>query len=307
MALSALEKKQRVAAATLEYLQDGMVLGVGTGSTVNALIEQLAPWKTRLRGAVSSSEASSARLRALGIPVLDLNEVPDLGLYIDGADEANPGRELIKGGGGALTREKIIAAATECSAQRGFSNATMFNIAHRAGVTWGAMQHHFGDKDAILDAVIDRSLREFSEVMEGLREAEPSLERRIGAFTKHAWVAFKGCYYRVILDILLHRPDKTERIATAFTKLWARIFGDVPLSQEQQLAAQRFTFMMLSGIDTESVVVPGIEASPLHFVVLERVLLRMLGGSDRVSAEHVGTPQNGMLRGNKNRKGVRHG
>jgi len=111
MALSALEKKQRVAAATLEYLQDGMVLGVGTGSTVNVLIEQLAPWKTRLRGAVSSSEASSARLHALGIPVLDLNEVPGLGLYIDGADEANPGRELIKGGGGALTREKIIAAA----------------------------------------------------------------------------------------------------------------------------------------------------------------------------------------------------
>ena len=111
MALSALEKKQRVAAAALEYLRDGMVLGVGTGSTVNALIEQLAPWKTRLRGAVSSSEASSARLRALGIPVLDLNEVADLGLYIDGADEANPDRELIQGGGGALTREKIIAAA----------------------------------------------------------------------------------------------------------------------------------------------------------------------------------------------------
>ena len=105
------EKKQRVAAAALEYLRDGMVLGVGTGSTVNALIDQLAPWKARLRGAVSSSEASSARLRALGIPVLDLNEVADLGLYIDGADEANPGRELIKGGGAALTREKIIAAA----------------------------------------------------------------------------------------------------------------------------------------------------------------------------------------------------
>jgi ribose 5-phosphate isomerase A len=111
MALSAQEKKQRVAAAALEFLRDDMVLGVGTGSTVNALIDQLAPWKTRLRGAVSSSEASSARLRTLGIPVLDLNEVPDLGLYIDGADEANPDRELIKGGGAALTREKIIAAA----------------------------------------------------------------------------------------------------------------------------------------------------------------------------------------------------
>ena len=111
MALSAQEKKQRVAAAALEYLRDGMVLGVGSGSTVNALIDQLGPWKTRLRGAVSSSEASTTRLRALGIAVLDLNEVPDLGVYIDGADEATPRRELIKGGGAALTREKIIAAA----------------------------------------------------------------------------------------------------------------------------------------------------------------------------------------------------
>jgi ribose 5-phosphate isomerase A len=111
MALSPHEKKQQAAAAALTELRDGMVLGVGTGSTVNALIEQLGPWQTRLRGAVSSSEGSTARLRALGIPVLDLNEVPDLGLYIDGADEANPRRELIKGGGAALTREKVIAAA----------------------------------------------------------------------------------------------------------------------------------------------------------------------------------------------------
>jgi ribose 5-phosphate isomerase A len=111
MALSAQQKKQRVAAAALEYLHDDLVLGVGTGSTVNALIDQLAPWKSRLRGAVSSSEDSSARLRALGIAVLDLNQVPDLELYIDGADEANPRRQLVKGGGAALTREKIVAAA----------------------------------------------------------------------------------------------------------------------------------------------------------------------------------------------------
>jgi ribose 5-phosphate isomerase A len=111
MALSAQEKKQQAAAAALAELRDGMVLGVGTGSTVNALIELLGPWQARLRGAVSSSEGSTARLHALGIPVLDLNEVPDLGLYIDGADEANPRRELIKGGGAALTREKVIAAA----------------------------------------------------------------------------------------------------------------------------------------------------------------------------------------------------
>jgi len=105
------EMKWRVAAAALEYLQEGMILGVGTGSTVNALLDQLEPWARRLRGAVSSSEASTARLRNLGIAVLDLNEVESLGLYIDGADEANPRLQLIKGGGAALTREKIIAAA----------------------------------------------------------------------------------------------------------------------------------------------------------------------------------------------------
>lgn len=103
--------KQQVGAAALAFLEEGMVLGVGTGSTVNAMLDQLEPWASRLKGAVSSSEASTARLRALGIPVLDLNEVTDLGVYIDGADESNDHLELIKGGGAALTREKIIAAA----------------------------------------------------------------------------------------------------------------------------------------------------------------------------------------------------
>ena len=105
------EMKWRVAAAALEFLQEGMILGVGTGSTVNALLDQLGPWAGRLRGAVSSSEASTLRLRNLGIPVMDLNEVDSLGLYVDGADEANPRLQLIKGGGAALTREKIVAAA----------------------------------------------------------------------------------------------------------------------------------------------------------------------------------------------------
>jgi ribose 5-phosphate isomerase A len=103
--------KREVAAAALAYLRDGMILGVGTGSTVNAMLDQLAPWVPRLKGAVSSSEVSTARLRALGVPVLDLNEVDQLGVYIDGADEANQELQLIKGGGAALTREKIIAAA----------------------------------------------------------------------------------------------------------------------------------------------------------------------------------------------------
>lgn len=105
--------KRQVAAAALEYLEDDMILGVGTGSTVNALLDQLAPWVPRLRGAVSSSEGSTIRLRSLGVTVLDLNEIGSLGIYIDGADEANPQLQLIKGGGAALTREKIIAAAAD--------------------------------------------------------------------------------------------------------------------------------------------------------------------------------------------------
>ena len=104
-------KKRRAAAAALELVADEAIIGVGTGSTVNLFIDALAQLPRRPRQAVSSSQASSARLAAAGIEVRDLNEVSDLGLYVDGADEATAARQLIKGGGGALTREKIIAAA----------------------------------------------------------------------------------------------------------------------------------------------------------------------------------------------------
>ena len=104
--------KQAAALAALRYLDDGMVIGVGTGSTVNYFIDALAPWRDRLKGAVSSSESSTARLRSVGIEVIDLNRTGDLELYVDGADETDQHRRLIKGGGGALTREKIVAAAS---------------------------------------------------------------------------------------------------------------------------------------------------------------------------------------------------
>ncbi len=105
-------KKQRAAAAALEYLGDGVVIGVGTGSTVNFFIDGLAALRQRIAGAVSSSIASTRRLEAQGIPVLDLNDVGELELYVDGADEATRGLHLIKGGGGARPREKIVAASS---------------------------------------------------------------------------------------------------------------------------------------------------------------------------------------------------
>src|SRR5262245_25708816 len=105
------DRKKRSAHAALDYLLDGMVVGVGTGSTVNYFIDALGAVRARIRGAVSSSEASSARLRANGIEVIDLNDAGALELYVDGADEATRHHHLIKGGGGALTREKIVAQA----------------------------------------------------------------------------------------------------------------------------------------------------------------------------------------------------
>lgn len=107
------ELKQKTAEAALEYVKDVSVVGVGTGSTVNHFINFLADMKSSIDGAVSSSESTTARLKEIGIPVLDLNSVGEVEVYVDGADEVNPLKQMIKGGGGALTREKIVAAASK--------------------------------------------------------------------------------------------------------------------------------------------------------------------------------------------------
>jgi len=107
------ELKQLVGQAAIDYVVPGAVVGVGTGSTVNCFIDALAPLKDRIAGAVSSSERSTARLRDLGIAVLDSNRVETIPVYVDGADEIDHQGCMIKGGGGALTREKIVADLAE--------------------------------------------------------------------------------------------------------------------------------------------------------------------------------------------------
>lgn len=107
------ELKAQVGRAALDYVVRGAIVGVGTGSTVNKFIEALATIKGDIKGAVSSSLASTARLRALGIPVFDCNEVDELAVYIDGADEIDHQGFMVKGGGAALTREKIVAAQSK--------------------------------------------------------------------------------------------------------------------------------------------------------------------------------------------------
>ncbi|NEX61650.1 ribose-5-phosphate isomerase RpiA [Noviherbaspirillum galbum] len=107
------ELKQAVARAAIEYVPEGEIIGVGTGSTANYFIDELGKIKDRIKGAVASSEATAARLASHGIPVLDLNDVEGMSVYIDGADEITPQGAMIKGGGAALTREKIVASVAK--------------------------------------------------------------------------------------------------------------------------------------------------------------------------------------------------
>ncbi len=106
------EMKQAVAKAALEYVESGTIIGIGTGSTANYFIDYLASIKHKIEGTVASSNASTERLKKHGIQVFDLNSVSEISVYVDGADESNRHLHLIKGGGGALTREKIVAAAS---------------------------------------------------------------------------------------------------------------------------------------------------------------------------------------------------
>lgn len=112
MAYTQDELKQQVAKAAVEYVKDG-IIGVGTGSTANFFIEELAKVKHKIDGAVASSEATAQRLRGHGIKVFDMNEVDSLDIYVDGADEITEHMHMLKGGGGALTREKIVAAVAK--------------------------------------------------------------------------------------------------------------------------------------------------------------------------------------------------
>lgn len=107
------ELKQQVAKAAIEYVKGESIIGVGTGSTVNFFIDLLADFKNEIEAAVSSSIVTTKRLEKIGIRVIELSEVDRIGVYVDGADEVNPQKKMIKGGGGALTREKIVAAVSD--------------------------------------------------------------------------------------------------------------------------------------------------------------------------------------------------
>ncbi|MCG8592592.1 MAG: TetR/AcrR family transcriptional regulator [Proteobacteria bacterium] len=185
----------------------------------------------------------------------------------------------------AATRTKVVLAATECVAELGFRGATMSAIAARAGVTWGAMQHQFGDKDAILDAVLETVITDFETHLSGLREAEPEPRARVRAFMRRCQQLLHRPGYRALFEIQSNRSreddaygrDWAHHVETVLRRLWRSLFGDLGVPRAQLAAARRFTFVVLSGIASERMLFPETDFSRKHLELLEETLLRRLG------------------------------
>jgi len=157
----------------------------------------------------------------------------------------------------AETRARIIRAVVECISDVGFQRTTTSEIAQRAGVTWGAVQHHFGGKDGILAAVLEDSFGRFSARFDGVPVAGVPLAERVDGFVDRAWEHFRSPHYRSTFEILLnHLPDRETpgeislhlRMLEAVDRLWTHIFSEVPLPRRRRLHLQRYTLAALSGL-----------------------------------------------------------
>jgi len=175
----------------------------------------------------------------------------------------------------AETRARILAAVTDSIAEVGLARSTAAQIARRAGVTWGAVQHHFGDKEELLAASLEDGFARFARRFDDLAGESSSLERRAAAFVDRAWEHFSSPVYRANFEILLGtvremRSDRTDRIPgqmlAAVDSLWTRIFPDSRLSSEHRHALERYVIAVLSGLASQVMlqgssprVLPGLE------------------------------------------------
>jgi AcrR family transcriptional regulator len=157
----------------------------------------------------------------------------------------------------AETRAKIIAAVVEGISEVGFARTTAAEITRRAGVTWGAVQHHFGDKDGILVAVLEDSFDRFSARLDEVPSEEASLEKRASLFIDRAWEHVGSPLYRSTFEILLDQagreeptdePSWQQRMFLAWDRIWIRIFGDAPISRRRHFVLQHYTISVLSGL-----------------------------------------------------------
>ncbi len=157
----------------------------------------------------------------------------------------------------AETRARVIEAVIESIAEVGYQRATAAEITRRAGVTWGAVQHHFGGKDGLLIAVVEYSFNRFAERLDDIPLEGISLEKRAGLFIDRAWDHFRSPLYRSTFEILLNQmggagagesPDWQREMFRAWDSVWTHLFGDSLLSRRQQLALQHYTVSALSGL-----------------------------------------------------------
>jgi len=178
----------------------------------------------------------------------------------------------------------VVTAATECVAELGLRAATMGAIAERAGVSWGAIQHQFGEKDALMDAVLEEALDSLRSSLSQIRETNPDPVARVGTFVRRCRELLKGPVYKAFVEIQIGRSREASEASHAWSRytgdaladLWRDLFGDLGLPKRRLADAQRFTFAVLSGIAAETMLYPGVAFTNRHLEILEQTLLRLL-------------------------------
>jgi AcrR family transcriptional regulator len=182
----------------------------------------------------------------------------------------------------AATREAILSAVVESIAEVGFGRTTALEIARRAGVTWGAVQHHFGAKNGILEAVLQESFERFAAQLEKIPTDAP-LSERIHQFVARAWEHFASPHFRSTLEILLHVPATQEGsdwlggMVRSLGEIWQRLFGDAPLPTRRVVTLQRYTVSVLAGLASIERPDGRSHTRGAELALLEETLRRELG------------------------------
>jgi len=186
-------------------------------------------------------------------------------------------------------------AVVESIAEVGLARTTAPEIARRAGVTWGAVQHHFGDKDGMLVSVLDDSFRRFAEGLEGIPLEGTSLEKRAGLFIDRAWEHFGSAHYRSTYEILIHylgredaraKRDWRERMSGDWERIWRHLFADARLSRRRHYVLQQHTIAVLSGLASTLMLEVGEPAlRPAVLELLKETLARELSGGARAGTQ----------------------
>jgi AcrR family transcriptional regulator len=197
----------------------------------------------------------------------------------------------------AQTRALLMDAVVECISEVGLARTTAPEIARRAGVTWGAVQHHFGDKDGMLVSVLDDSFRRFAEGLEGIALEGTPLEKRVSLFIDRAWDHFSSAHYRSTHEILTHylgredtraRRDWRDRMSRDWDRIWRRLFADARLSRRRHYVLQQHTIAVLSGLASTLMLEGGEPAlRPAVLELLKETLAREFAGGTRADSHPV--------------------